>query len=167
MDKETAIKELRTKIGAILEPMIYAIEEGAIHRFLEAVEDNNPVYRDEEYARKTRYRGVISPPGFYGLPLYQAPDAEKNIDLGIVLEPIMRSLPMLAQLTSRGVNGGTEMEFFRPARPGDLLLTFFRLADIVEKTGKFGSMVIFTFEQIFKNKAGQLVAIIKTTLIAY
>ena len=167
MQKETTIQELKSKINTILEPMIYEVEAGAIRRFCEAVDDQNPLYWDGEYARRTKYRGIIAPPGFYGLPLEKVSDAEDNVDLGILLGPVFRSLPQIPQLGRSGVNGGTEMEFFYQVRPGDILLTYYKLTDIIEKQGKLGEMMLCTIEQTFKNKAGQTVAVVRTTLIMY
>ena len=33
-----------------------------IHKFAVAVGDTNPLYYDEEFAKKTRYGGIIAPP---------------------------------------------------------------------------------------------------------
>lgn len=168
MDNKAAIiEELKMKIGVILEPMLYEVEKGAIRRFVEAVEDPNPLYWDEDYARKTRYGGVIAPPGFYGLPGGEVPGAEISMDFGILLAPMVKSLPGMTEIMESAVNGGTEGEFFRPVRPGDILLAYFKLIDITEKSGKLGPMVLFPFEQTFKNRVGQLVAIIRTVLVTY
>jgi len=167
MQREAALQELKSKINTILEPAIYVVESGAIGRFCEAVGDQNPLYGDEEYARRTKYLGVIAPPGFYGLPLQQITDAEDNVDLGILLGPVFKSLPQIQQLGRSGVNGGTEMEFYHNVRPGDVLLTYHKLTDITQKQGKLGEMMLCTIEQTFKNKAGQTVAVVRTTLIMY
>jgi len=167
MQRETVIQELKSKINTILEPTIYEVEAGAIKRFCEAVGDQNPLYWDEEYARRTKYQGVIAPPGFFGLPLEHVSGEEDNSDLGILLWPVFKLLPQIQQLGRSGVNGGTEMELFQQVRPGEVLLTYHKLTDITQKQGKLGEMVLCTVEQIFKNKVGQLVAVVRTTLIMY
>ena len=166
--KARIIEELRGKIGVIAEPMLYQVEKGAIRRFIEAVEDFNPLYWDEEYARKTRYGSVIAPPGFFGLPDGEVIGAGIIPDFGILLTPILNSFPSFIEIVvTGGVNGGTEGTFFRPVRVGDILLTYFKLSDITEKSGKFGPMVFFTFEQTFKNRVNQLVAIMRHVLVVY
>jgi len=40
------------------------IEAGAIRHFVEALGDPNPLYTDAEYARQTRWGGIIAPPTF-------------------------------------------------------------------------------------------------------
>jgi len=165
--KARIIEELRGKIGVIVEPMLCQVEKGAIGRFIEAVEDFNPLYWDEEYARKTRYGGVIAPPGFFGLPEGEVIGEGIIPDVGIMLAPILNSFPSVIEIVTGGVNGGTEGTFFRPVRVGDILLTYFKLSDITEKSGKFGPMVFLTIEQTFKNRVNQLVAIMRHVLIVY
>jgi len=166
-EKGKIIEQLRQRIGVVLEPMLYEVERGAIRRFAEAVEDNNPLYWDDEYARTTRYGGVIAPPGFFGLPTGEVPGSGMDPDMGIQLAPLANALPGMIDIMQTGVNGGTEIEFFQPVRPGDILLTYYKLVDITEKEGKLGPMVLFTFEQIFKNRIGRVVAVVRNTLITY
>jgi len=165
--KKEIINELKKKIGLILEPMIYEVGRGEIRRFIEAVEDDNRLYFDEEYARKTRYGGIVAPPGFFGLPLGEVPGIGIHLDMGILLAPFSKNLPGWVDIMESAVNGSTEFEFFKPVRPGDVLLTYYRVIDIKEKEGKLGQMVIFTFEQTFKDKINCLVGILRTTLITY
>jgi hypothetical protein len=42
----------------------FPVEAGHILMFARSVGDDNPVYRDEEEAKKTEARGVIAPPTF-------------------------------------------------------------------------------------------------------
>jgi len=158
-EKTAIVEQLRKKIGVILEPMLFEVERGAIKRFVEAVEDDNPLYWDDEYARKTRYGGVVAPPGFFGLPLGDVPGAEINPDMGILVAPLAQNLPGMADIM--------EAEYYRCVRPGDVLLTYYELVDIVEKEGKLGPMVIFVFQQTFKNRINRLVGRVRATLITY
>src|SRR4030042_3409579 len=58
--------ELKQDIGKVDPPHLREVERGAIRRYAESVGDDNPLYNDEEYAKKTKYGGIISPPGFFG-----------------------------------------------------------------------------------------------------
>ena len=60
--------ELKKLIGVPWEPQIFKVEEGAIKRYAEAIDDPNPLYNDAEYARKSAYGRLICPPGFTGWP---------------------------------------------------------------------------------------------------
>jgi hypothetical protein len=44
----------------------------------------------------------------------------------------------------RTLNGGTAAEFFRYVKPGDRVKSKQRLADVVERQGREGKMVITT-----------------------
>ena len=56
-------EEMKQCIGMIDPPAVYEVEKGSVRRYAEAVGDDNPLYRDEEYAAATKYRGIIAPPG--------------------------------------------------------------------------------------------------------
>ena len=58
--------ELKNLIGVPWEPQIFKIEEGAIKRYAEAIDDPNPLYGDEEYGRNSKYGSIIGPPSFFG-----------------------------------------------------------------------------------------------------
>ena len=49
-DSNTIPKSLIDAIGTESEQLSNDIEKGAIRRFAEAIEDNNPTYLNEEYA---------------------------------------------------------------------------------------------------------------------
>ena len=42
------------------------VERGALRRFVQAIMDDDRIYWDEEYAKNTRYGGVVAPPLFPG-----------------------------------------------------------------------------------------------------
>ena len=63
-DSNTIPKSLIDAIGTESEQLSNDIEKGAIRRFAEAIEDNNPSYLNEEYAKSLGYRNVIAPPTF-------------------------------------------------------------------------------------------------------
>src|SRR5699024_3946968 len=51
-------------IGLTSESFIFEVEKGHIRKFADSIGDSNPLYRDEEYAAKTTYGGIIAPPTF-------------------------------------------------------------------------------------------------------
>jgi len=148
--------EIKTMIGLWSEPVVLEVEKGAIVRYCDAVDDNNPLYRNEEYARNTRYGGIISPPGFFGWPV-----GGGNIEAGMA-----RVVGAVAQAGMlRILDGGIEYNFYAPVRAGDILMTYGKLADAREKTTSQGSMVFLTIEQKYLNQNGVLVALARQTLI--
>ena len=67
---EDGLNELRKLIGTPLRIRAifnqYASKE-AIRNFANGVGDPNPLWRDEEYAKKTRYGKIAAPPAWYSL----------------------------------------------------------------------------------------------------
>ena len=64
--KSAITKEMRKSIGTKLFQDFPPDEVSmwAIKRFIEATTDENPLWQDERYAKKTRWGGVIAPPTF-------------------------------------------------------------------------------------------------------
>jgi acyl dehydratase len=64
---------------------------------------------------------------------------------------------------TRGVNGGSEIEWFRPVYLGDQLTYKSRVADISQRMGSRGPLIVSVTETEFRNQRGELVAIMKGT----
>ncbi|MEU0482131.1 MaoC family dehydratase N-terminal domain-containing protein [Streptosporangium sp. NPDC006013] len=101
--------------------------------------DDNPLWSDEEYARRTRWGGVIAPPTF----LY-------TIDSTIVA-PGLRGV--------QWIYGGTRWENHVPVRPGDRITAKARLLKVEEKSGaRARRLVVQTGEILYHNQREELVA---------
>ena len=153
-DKPMLTDEMKAKIGTIIEPVIMEVEKGAIRRFAQAVEDANPLYADEEYARATRHGGIICPPGFFGWPSGEEVGAE-------------RITSMLGRPFENVLNAGNESEFLRPIRPGDVLVSSTKLADAYEKKANAGNLLFVVIETTYKNQADQVVAKMRYIFMFY
>ena len=56
MSEESGIPdELRKMVGVEGRRRVFEVEKGSIRKFAQAVGDPNPLWQDEEYARKSRY----------------------------------------------------------------------------------------------------------------
>ena len=151
MPEENSIipESLRNAIGVESDPITYEIEKGHIARFAEAIGDENPLYSDEIKARNSKYGGIIAPPTFYR-----------------ALRP--GSLPETAESPfTRNLDAGSDWEYFEPIRPGDRITVTIKLADVVEREGRLGKMIINTRETRYENQLGQIVATQKTNGISY
>jgi acyl dehydratase len=60
-EKEVTLDDLRKQLGKEAPPVTIEIEKGMIRRFVHAVDDPNPLWRDEEYASKSKYGNIIAP----------------------------------------------------------------------------------------------------------
>jgi acyl dehydratase len=148
---------IKALIGVWAEPVVLEVERGAIARYADAIEDPNPLYRDEEYAKNSKYGGIIAPPGFFGWPVGGG-DIEAG--MGRVVGAVAES-GML-----RILDGGIELNFYIPVRAGDTLVTYGRLADAREKETKSqGTMLFLILENKYLNQNGALVAVARQTLI--
>jgi acyl dehydratase len=144
--------EMKSKIGAMIEPVVYNVEKGAIKRFAMAVGDRNPLYSDDEYAGNTRYGGIICPPGFFGWPAGEEPDAGTLI-------------AMLNSPLKNILNIGNDAEFYGPIRPGDVLVAYQKVADIQDKSKGDKKRLFVVFESTFKNQNDQVVGKIRYNMM--
>lgn len=148
--------EIQSMIGLWSEPVVLEVERGAIARLADAIDDPNPLYRDEEHAKNSKYGGIIAPPGFFGWPVGGG-DIEAGMSrvVGAVAEAGMLRI----------LDGGIELNFFVPVRAGDTLVTYGKLADAREKGTSQGKMLFLIIEQKYLNQDGALVAVARQTLI--
>ena len=97
----------------------------------------------------SRYGGLIAPPLF-----------------ALTLNRERR--PQVDDRLGRGaVNAGNDFEFFCPIRPGDVITSKKKLADIKERAGSLGRMFIITEETTFVNQRGEKVATGRWTNIVH
>lgn len=145
-------EELRQLIGKESAPAVWEVEKGAIRKFAEAVGDSNPLWVDEKHARKTCYGSIIAPPTFTA---------------SLTNEEVRKAVFELELPVKRVLNGGNEIEFLQPIRPGDVITVTGKLADVRERAGNIGRMLILTFEYKYTNQFGEVAAIGRNTIIRY
>ncbi|MFC1940078.1 MaoC family dehydratase N-terminal domain-containing protein [Chloroflexota bacterium] len=134
---------------------ILEIEKGAIRKFADAVDDWNPLYWDEEYARQSKYGAIIAPPGFFGWPTKWSKGTTFLHQANITAE----ARDALSKVGySRSLDGGMEYEFFTPVRAGDTLVASSMIKDIVAREGKTGKLAFIFTETTYTNQNGDLVA---------
>ena len=145
--------EMKSMIGVESEPSVFEIEKEPIRRWAEAIGDLNPLYHDEEYAKKKGYRSIIAPPGFIAQYAYPVKVGQARVRFS---SPFTRML-----------NGGNEYEFFEPIQAGDVLTATSKLAELFERDGRLGKMLFIINETSFKNQNGEVVAKARGTGISY
>ncbi|MFC1873497.1 MaoC family dehydratase N-terminal domain-containing protein [Chloroflexota bacterium] len=143
--------ELKKQVGVEGPPEVYEIEKGLIRRFVQATDDPNPLWSDEDYARKGPYGGIIAPP---------------------TIIPVLRGLEQSGLLSTspsqRLIHGSTELECYQPVKPSDKITITNKLVDIRERNrGVAGRMVFITMERSYKNQRKELVARCRQKLIRY
>ena len=150
MDEQRSIlSDLRSRVGKEAPPRSEEVEIGAIRRFVNALGDHNPLYEDDEFGKNSRYGGKIAPPLFaLTFDRQRRPGLDNRLGEG-------------------ALNAGNEFEFFCPIRPGDVITSRRKLADIKERAGSLGRMFILTEEIALMNQRGEEVATVRWTTIVH
>jgi acyl dehydratase len=137
------------------------VSRWAINRFIEATTDENPLWRDEKYAMKTRWGGIIAPPAFLHVfdPSNRA--FRKRPDLSPMATVMPFELPF-----SRTFQAFNEFQFFMPLRPGDLITSAARIGDVYEREGKSGRMVFIRMDNEHRNQRNELAGITSEAMVS-
>ncbi len=157
-------EEVTKFIGKSGDVRITEVDEGAIRRYAEAIDDPNPLYWDEEYARNSRYGSIIAPPAFFGWPTKwgrREPLSSEDPEGGI-----RAALTKAGYTNPASVNAREEYDFFRPVRSGDTLAATTTIIDIRERESRTGGKMVFIVsETTFINQNGDVVAKARGTVI--
>ena len=150
LDLAPFVEELRADIGRTWPPEYIDVERGAIAKFARSYGETNPLYFDEDYARTTRFGGIIAPPTYiscFGTEAFYG---------AISGHPELK----------RKLHGSDVIEFSAPIRPGDRIAITLRLVDVYSKDGRNGTMLFEVFEQQMVNQHGQEVARLQMTTVS-
>ena len=162
-DGDTLITpEARAAIGREGQPVSgYAVSAHEIRRYCYAIDDLNPLYLDPAAAAAGPHGGIIAPPLFLDIPF--ARDVPLSRIRADGLPRGADELPRVPLKVTRTMAGGTEVEFFVPVRPGDVLTRRSRVVDVYEREGRSGRMVFTVWETEYVNQRGELVAVERLT----
>jgi acyl dehydratase len=123
--------------GILVDPWNIVCTADSVRRYALSIGDDNPLYCDPGYARRSRWGEVIAPPGF-------------EVSMGLRRDRVVP--PELAE-TRRALSGvqlfhsGGESCFWAPIREGDVLYQSGWVADVKEKVSEFaGRSAIVTNE---------------------
>lgn len=150
-------REFKAGIGKefdITDRFVVEATRDNIKNFADAIGDANPLWINEEYAKKSRFKGITAPPTF----LY-------NINHG--------SAPAFAHGATPQANlsllyAGAELEILRPIRLGDEFMVKGKSTGIVRKESRsLGPMLFATGEACYYNQDKKLLGIIRTTTVRF
>jgi acyl dehydratase len=137
---EASMAAARELIGCKLRPEQYLRDASldSITIFSNGIGDLNPLYRDQEYSRWTRFGGLIAHPCF----------------------PWTHHWPGRSYWGLPGVHGfgvAIDCEYYRNVRPGDRISIWNRVIDIHEKPSKFsGKMAMQYLESTYINQRDEV-----------
>jgi len=147
---------MRACLGTTLPPIDLPEEIAAsdVRRFLEAVGDTNPLYRDDKYARRFGYRSRPVPPMLV-IQLYRRGEQFDGEEGGGSSAWPGLELPDGYTNTR---NAGHEIEWVSPAYLGDRLTLQQKLVDMYVRQGRAGVPVIYLVREVeIRNQRGEVV----------
>ncbi|MGE3960321.1 MAG: MaoC family dehydratase N-terminal domain-containing protein [Dehalococcoidia bacterium] len=120
----------------------------SIRHYCEALEETNPLYTDETFARERGpYGFLIAPPGILQTARLAAPP-DPNVQFG-----------------NTTFMAGSRQEFHLPIRPGDTIEAFAQVKEVYEKTGRSGRMVFVVHRTRYMNQHGEDVAVTERSMV--
>ena len=161
--KSAVTREMKKSIGTRLFEDFPPdeVSKWAINRFLEATTDENPLWQDEVYAKKTRWGGIIAPPAFLHVfdPANRAFRKRPDLSHMATIMPFEMPFPKMFQAFN-------EFQFFIPLRPGDLITSRARIGDIYQREGKSGRMVFVRMDNEHRNQRNEVVGITSEAMVS-
>jgi acyl dehydratase len=147
----------------------FPVEAGHIMMFARSIGDDNPVYFDEEAAKKTEAGGVIAPPTFVQASAQFDPDYFLRPKVGQAWFGSGRNPTGIVRTEGggggRGGGGGggglhaeQHYEYHRPLRAGDVLTATTFPGKTWEKEGRRSGKLVFS-ESVteYRDQKGELV----------
>ena len=153
-------EELKSWIGREARyPAREELGRASIRYFALAVDDDNPLYLDDAYAKQAGYPSLIAPPTLICESCqyaHQAPNAE-----GYLGHEWQLPVP-----NTRLVRAGNDYEFMRPVLPTDHISVTWTLENIVEKASSRGGTQLFVSSVgRYRDAKGEVVAVNRETIV--
>ena len=131
---------------------IQTASEDNIRNFAHGCGDDNPLFTDPDYARKTRWGGIIAPGMMTGV-----------INKPMLGDPVPDEIKALRKSLFKGIHvfvSGSTWDFYRPVRPGDTINSFAGDESCEVKKSEFaGKSVIKVRRDVKVNQRGEVVAV--------
>ena len=121
----------------------YDVSKDSIRHFAYGINDYNALYLDEGFAKRTRFEGIVAPPGY----LYSHGHS--------IWARILGDIPGITQ----NDNAGEQWEFLLPVRPGDRVTANVKVSNVDKRQGRrAGPLVLVFSDMTFHNQNDELVA---------
>ena len=149
------------------EPAPLEVSEYLVRHWCETLEDGNPLYLDEQYARSRGFRGLVAPPAAVMTtlaipfrwpwpPSGREPQRHIHYDLKELLD-----LPV-------GIVTEIEVDYSGTLQVGDRVSVSQRLVSISPwKKTRLGEGHFWTMDRLYRNQSGELIARERMTVFGY
>jgi hypothetical protein len=125
-------------------------------------------YLDGAYAKNTQYGGVVAPQEFNPFAWAVVEKVEPDVEIeGNDPDRTEKILGVAPPGLKFQLNGGMEVEYGVPMRPGDVITAVSRLAGYSEREGRLGLMLFTVNEDTWTNQDNEVVKKTRSTLIRY
>jgi hypothetical protein len=141
LSEESVItEELESLLNVEFGPEVYEIEKGMVRRFAEAIEDDNPAWRE------------VAPPTF---------------PAALVPTELLHRLFNAEMPLKRLLNGTSDLEYLQPIKIGDVISVTAKLTRLRQMGGKDGPTLFMFTEVTYTNQRGEVAVRGKNTYIKY
>ncbi len=141
MSEESVItEELESLLNVEFGPEVYEIEKGMVRKFAEAIEDDNPAWRE------------VAPPTF---------------PAALVPTELLHRLFNADIPLKRLLNGTSDLEYLQPIKIGDTISVTAKLTRLRQMGGKDGPTLFMFTEVTYTNQRGEVAIKGKNTYIKY
>jgi acyl dehydratase len=135
-------------IGKTYGPIEYEVGREKMREYAAAAKDGRPIFHDREFAAQTAYVDIIAMPNFASVY------ALRGAAMLLLDSEIKLNLAML-------VHGAQEFEWFKVAKPNDLITETGKVADVYEKEG----LDFIVYQGEATNQEGDLVCRARATFV--
>ena len=140
MSDSVITEELNSLLNVDFGPEVYEIERGMLKKFAEAIDDPDPRWMEE------------APPTF---------------PAALVPKTLLHKLFNADIPLKRLLNGASELEYFKPIKPGDVISVMARLTRLRQMPGAAGPTLFMFTDVTYTNQRGEVVVKGKNTYIKY
>ena len=134
MTTESTVKYDQSVIGVEVDVGSITIDREQIDRYCKVVGETNPLYTDDEAAKKGPHGEIIAPVGLLQT-MHLAQGLDPKVEFG-----------------NTGFHAGQRMELLSPIRVGDTVTAKAQVKDVYSKTGRSGDMVFVVTKVTYRNQ---------------
>ncbi len=139
-------------VGTVLGTGKMPIEAGKVREFARSLQDDNPIYRDEEAAKAAGFSAIPAPPTFTVVAAHFSEGESGIMALGLDL--------------ARVLHGEQEWTYHRTPVVGDVLSSTTKVVSVEQKPGKRGGvMTMIKMETAWVDQKGEPVVTEVSTVI--